>query len=328
MPITNNKDIVQSYILTTSHYHFAAAEKRVMYQIVNLLQRHLQGLKLDEKHSLSEDLFGERGYRRITMPISDCLRPGDDTNYKSVKHALKSLERKYIEYDDGDRWESFNMVTSPVMVRHSGLIQFDLHWRMYDAFMDFTKGKREFELLKAMQFDSTYSMRLYEMLCGEEQVIDYKIETLRSMWGLEDKYNQTRDFIKRTINVAKKELDEKGPWTFDYDLIKKGRAVHKIRFRTKYQPQHRDSALEAKKLSKRTSVRWELTEAELHYLENQYEFTSDGIKNNMRLFLHCKKKGVSLVDEFSALLPLAREKNSPQGWLIRTLQKKTGWKKE
>jgi|SRR5690554_140295 len=323
MSVANNKDIIQSYILTNSRYSFTAAEKRVMYQIVNILQQHVEGKKLEGQYSVTKDMFD---YRRITMPISACLKHGESTNYKEVKKALEGLHNKTIEYKDDKRWELFNIVTSPVIEPYTGFMQFDLHWRMYEAFLMFTKGYRQFELLKVMQFDSAYSMRFYEYMSGQDTPIDFTIETLRHRLKLEDKYTQNRDFIKYTVDVAKKELDAKSPYTFDYEVIKKGRKMHKIRFYPKYQPEHRDEEVEARKLQGKTSLHWDLTPIELHYLENQYGFDTTGIKNNRSLFLECKKKGLSLVDEFQEILPKARTANNPQGYLVKTLQRKINWK--
>lgn len=319
MPITNNKDIIKSYILTTSRYHFTAAEVRVMTQIVNLLQSFVEGNKLEGRYSLTEDLLG---YRRITMPISVCLKHGEDKNYHSVKKALLSLQDKVIEYEDDKRWEAFNIIHSPIIEKGAESVQFDLHWRMYDAFLNYTKGYRELELLKMMQLDSVYSMRFYELLSGQKKPIDYTIDNLRIMFKLEGKYKQSRDFIKKTVAVAKAELDKRSPWTFDYEVIKKGRKMHKIRFYPKFQPEHRDQELEERKLRKNASVHWDMSPPELHYLKNQYGFDEKGIKNNMKLFIACKNKGLSLVDEFAEVFPRASKADNPQGYLIGVLKRK------
>ena len=43
------------------------------------------------------------------------------------------------------------------------------------------------------------------------------------MFSIENKYQDTNNFIKRVVDSAKKELDEKSPYTFHYEKIKTGK---------------------------------------------------------------------------------------------------------
>ncbi len=46
--IINNKQVFQSYVLTTAKYDFSPYEKRIMYRLIELAQKEIEGIKLKE----------------------------------------------------------------------------------------------------------------------------------------------------------------------------------------------------------------------------------------------------------------------------------------
>ncbi len=47
--IINNKQVFQSYVLTTAKYDFSPYEKRIMYRLIELAQKEIEGIKLKDK---------------------------------------------------------------------------------------------------------------------------------------------------------------------------------------------------------------------------------------------------------------------------------------
>jgi len=71
MAIVNNKDLIQSYIITTAKYDFSVPEKRIIYRIIESLQHLVQGKELNKQYKISDNLFGDY---RFEMPISAFLK--------------------------------------------------------------------------------------------------------------------------------------------------------------------------------------------------------------------------------------------------------------
>ena len=44
--ITENKELIQSYIFTAAKYDFTAYEKRIMYRLVECAQKEIEGIKI------------------------------------------------------------------------------------------------------------------------------------------------------------------------------------------------------------------------------------------------------------------------------------------
>ena len=323
--VIRNKDVIQSYIMTTAKYDFNVYEKRIIFRLVESIQGHLEGKKLNTEISIQKLASKDR---IVTMPISAFLIDENDKNHNRVKTALTRLRNKTFEFDNGKVWKLIGIIEKPNF-DYAGLVQFELQSEVYNALLDFSKGFRKYELKTAMQFESVYSMRFYELLSGQTQPIEYKIETLKSMFGLEDKYKLNADFFRSVINIAKKELDRCSPYTFDYTPKKRGRAYHSILFIPKYQPQFRDEDLEKKELSKRSNISWYLTRNEKNYLIQNIGFSEKGIKNNAVLIERVKalkiKQRINFIDFLSTIKDraLRSDAHNIQGYVISALKSET-----
>lgn len=314
----SNKDILQSYILTTAKYDYSVYEKRILYRLVEIAQSETQGLKFSEDcRKIEHDLFG---LVTVTLPISSVLANEDDKNYKKAKDALVALSQKYIIYEDSEIWEKLNIVAFPKIEKGKSTFTFTLAPKIWDVILNFSKGYRKFELKTAMEFESIYSMRFYELLSGQKSPINYTIEKLKSMFQVEGKYKQVNDFLRFVIEPAKKELDEKSPYTFTYSIIKEGRKYKSLRFFPIYQPQFRDEDLERNDLQKQVSLSWDLDSKIIDYLKTAFNFNSKEIKQNIDLFKTAQKE-LDFINFMAVVKPKANRANNPKGYLIGAIKK-------
>lgn len=236
-----------------------------------------------------------------------------------MKDAFRSLNEKKFEYEDDKLWEIIRIVEKP-KIENREKVKFELNAKIVDCFLNFTKGYRKFELETAFSFNSVYAMRFYELFSGQKKPITYTIENLKKMFVIEDKYPRNPDFIKRVIEPAKKELDEKSPYSFEYKVNKIGPQFHSINFYPVTITKNRDEELETKDLQKQVNLSWDLDKIERDYFL-KFGFTERQLKNNMQLILQAKKE-LDLVYELSLLIGAVRTKNNPQGYVIGALKGK------
>ena len=316
MKITN-KDVIQSYLLTSARYNFNIYEKRVLFRLVELCQAQLENKKLDSTFTISQDLFG---LLHIRMPISKFLRNKNDKNHTRVKAALTSLNNKPFEYENNEIWKIIRIIELPVLFRYGEYVEFTIQKEIYEAILDFSKGFRKYELDTAMRFESIYSMRFYELFSGKKEPISYSIEELKTMFHLVDKYSRVPDLIRRVIDPAKKELNKFSPYSFTYQTLNKGRKITGIKFYPIYLPKNRDQKLEEIELSKKVSNSWFLDRGTINYLKNEYFFSQLEIKNNLVLF----KQAAEQLDFLLFLSKMKRkcsDKANPKGYLINAIKK-------
>ena len=204
-----------------------------------------------------------------------------------------------------------DIITKPVLHKEgqASYVTFEIHEITYNAFLDFSKGYRKYELQTAMNFNSIYAMRFYELFSGQKDPITYSIPYLKERFKIENKYNSKngkKDFLTKVVDVAQKELDEKSPYTFSYKIE---RGSENILFIPIYQKQNADAELEKKAIQKQTSLGWELTAKEQEILMNRWHFTKEGLKYNISLFRSAKV--LLNLEEFILELSPLNAKNRP-----------------
>lgn len=315
-----NKDIIQSHVLTIARYDANVYAKRILTHIVNANQNYIQGVKFNGGViiNIEEDLFREREY---TFLIKNILQGEEDQNYNRVIKAFYSLQERFLRFDDEENNHiSVPFLTSVIVKRGAGLVKFKMSELVYKAFTDFTRGYRKFEFELTLSFTSVYSMRFYEIMSGQKIPYKKTIEDLKKMFGLEKKYKNVNDFIRYVIVPAKQELDEKSPYTFDYEINKKGRAFHSVTFFPIYQPQYRNENLETKDLQKKTAISWVLDRNTKNYLMNAFSFSSAELKQNIAL-LENANKAIDLISFLAKIKPRANRATNPKGYVINAIKK-------
>lgn len=294
------KMILQSYVLTTAKYDFSVYEKRILYYCVTEAQKHLQGLKLG-RHINIHNIIGTPA-TRITMPISRILIGEEDKNHYQVKTALYSLLDKKIVYDDHKVWTAFTMIQEPTIDKSGETATFTVNSLLWQCILDFSKGFHPYELQAAMKFTSVYSMRFYEYVSNPQKGFEPEvpIDTIKGWFGLEDKYPDNTDFIKRVIKAAQKDLDKSAPWSFDYEPIKEGRKYTKIKIIPRECPQNGDADLQKHVAERRTNISWDIPNREVrNYLKEVIGFTDTELKNNRETW---KNASIYLGDELRSTL--------------------------
>ena len=314
----SSRQVVQSYIFTTAIYDFNVYEKRVLYNLVKLAQSQIEGVRLSDSLYKIDHAYKE--FVLIELPMSDFLTDGDDKNHSRVKAALKSLHQKTFTYSDDGVWECFSIIANPKIRLRSSKVSFIVDARVWDVLLDFSRGFSRYDLEVAFSLESAYSMRFYEMLAGQEEPITYTIESLRKQFCLEDKYAMTKDFIRRVIEPAMRELDSKSPVSFNFTPLKEGRKITKIIFFPVRHEENRRPEISLKQTVRKYGYAGQLSKDEYRFLR-EIGFTESGIRNNFQLILECQKH-LDFIYELALIKGKCRTKKNPCGWCIRTLKGK------
>ena len=197
---------------------------------------------------------------------------------------------------------------------------------IWNAMLDFSKGFRKYELETAVKLRGKYSLRIYKLVSKQTTPISYTIADLRKMWGLTDKYKKVDDFIKNTIDAAKKELDSVSPYTFDYVPVfaksadvnkgRKGRpAISSITFFPKHNLQNESTDAVRKMVDPSMMLDHDL----YHYLQYKLDFDQSGIKATISLF-DVASHEFNLLAFLDRIAPSANRADNPQGYVIAAIR--------
>lgn len=294
--MSENKDLIESYKLTTVRDRIGIYGQRLILRLVELATAEgaTQGLDFKSGKDIRQVEVGLWGENTVTMPLADII--GDSDNRSKPRKAIIALMQEIIEAEDEDGdWFAFPFLTFAQV--KNGMLTVKVRQELWQVFMDFRKGFRRFELEAALQLKSTYSLRLYKLMSEqhETEYLDFQLDELKKMLGVGDKYRLAKDFGKWVLDPAKAELDRVAPWTFTYSWltsrkVASGRAaIVGVRFFPRYQPQHRDPDLLAQQVGRKHAGNNPLagiTLQQQQLLIKHYGFTYTGLNTakNAALF--------------------------------------------
>ena len=330
-PVEENKNVIQSYMLTAARYDFSVYEKRILYRLVELAQAELQGKDFVEwiGMKVETNLFGDKD---ITMPVRCILANEEDKNYVLAKKAFKAMSSRTIEQTKGNVWYLDHMLERVRVNLGTGVAKFRVSPNVWNIVLDFTKGYRKYELKTTMQFKSVYSMRFYELLSGQTNPLKYSIEEFRKMFSLEKKFKAVADIERYVLEVAQKELDESSPYSFTWErqeVASRGRNGKKVvgyTFYPKYIQKNKDPQLEQKELQAKVGniagAYGMLDRAVSDYLLYNLNMTKEEINANKALFLTAQQTLPNLVEHLADLRERAVRSGKGTGWIINGLKGK------
>ena len=318
--IKSNELAIQSYIFTTAKYDFNAYEKRIMYRLVEFAQDEIKGIMIrDNMRKITPTLFG----REIMMPVADILRDEKDQHYTIAKKAFRSLAQKGVEYEDDKIWQYTAIIANPKIDKIKGYVIFTVLDDIWKCLLDFTKGYRKYELITAMQFKSVYSMRMYELMSGQKRPLEFTFEDLKQRFGVKDKYKLVGHFKTRVLDIAKKELDECSPYSFNYIEIKEGRKVVAFKFFPTFNSEKQDPELYEREKRSKLTARAQISKEALDYLRYSFEFKAAEINKNKKQSSRESRKYLIFIGFLSSLVGPSRTAKNRIGYVINAIKKKT-----
>lgn len=328
---TKNKDAVVSWVYTWSRQQqMSIHEQRIVLRILEKCQHVMKGIKMkDSLFQIEHGLFDVE----LTIPAYYVFF---DSNIKhqDVINTLDSLEERVFYFDNGDDWEKCRFINNPKYKRRSGLMEFRIDNKLWDVFMDFSRGYREFELNKALMLPTSYALRLYLLMSGQKRPFFLSVEQLKDKLGIpSDKY-KTKDgkdridnLEERILKPAQKALDEACPYSFTYTKVRevegyKRSPVKGFNLTPVYIPKNRDTELEKMDLQAKVSARSAISPHIYDYLTMSMGWTKDQISRNKNTLLDAQETIPDLIGELADLRARSRTADNQIGWVVNALKAK------
>lgn len=199
------------------------------------------------------------------------------TKYSEIKEIVKNLMGKTIEIPRKNKgWLLAHWVSSAEYIDGEGFIELTFSPKLKPYLLQL-KEYTSYRLSNILSLNSTYSIRLYELMKKWEFLgqWEYPVEDLRGKLGVEEgTYPKYSNFKARVLLRAIEEVNEKTEFHITFEEIKKGRSVVKIKFSIQKAPEIKVKLTETEKKPKQPKKEFENEDVRtrLNDLAKDYEF--------------------------------------------------------
>lgn len=224
--------VVKTNQLNQALQTLSLAEVRIIQLAIVDARETATGLSTDKPLRIDAtryaEVFGttrQNGYKRM-KEAEETLFNRRFTYLDDNGKPIKSRWLQQVQYHDGEGAIDlvFTLAVVEGISRINGLEQF------------FTS----YLLEQTTQFDSVYSVRLYELLTqwrAAKKTPCFQLEVFRSQMGLGiNEYKRMNDFKKRVLDLAKDEINEKSDLKVKYENVKQGRTIIGFKFTVHEKP--------------------------------------------------------------------------------------------
>ena len=174
--------------------------------------------------------------------LSELMSRTNDKTIKGINNILNDLRKKDLflveELEDGSRdYIAGGFINNSTYNDKKDIFTIKADIRVHRLLHKYLEsGYTPVNLEIWLSLRNIYSQRFYDLLrawTGTKEFINYKVEYIRKVLLLENKYKQYTDFRKRVLIPAIEELNSTGYFEITFEEVRKGRSVDSINFHVK-----------------------------------------------------------------------------------------------
>lgn len=152
--------------------------------------------------------------------------------YNDIHNAAKKLMKRIIEIKEGKKRITTSYLSAVETIEGEGkvILRFDPVLKPY--LLQLKEMFTQYQLKNVLSLKGSHSIRIYELLKQYEKIgsREFDLLELKRILGIENNYKTIKDFERRVLKPAKKEINKHTDLFIDYEKIKEGRRVAKIKF--------------------------------------------------------------------------------------------------
>jgi hypothetical protein len=144
----------------------------------------------------------------ITLHIPTHAVVDVDENFTRAYGALRTMREKTLLVEDENKWLAVGFINYVEHDKRTHELEIEISFKILPYLLQLSQNFTQYSLNVALTFKSIYTQRFYEF-CHQWKKKGFfflKIEEIRDLFNLSDKYLTTKDLIKKTIKVAEVEL--------------------------------------------------------------------------------------------------------------------------
>jgi len=221
--------VTKSHSLSRAYYRFSIGEKRVMEALISRLHPMRSDNELQDIEITAVDYA-----KAYSLDSSN--------SYSELSRAVDGLTTKVIQSTRGKYLIKNPLMIEAIYKEHEGRVVCTINPRIVPHLIGLREQFSSYPLIKAVNFKSSYTWRMYEILVSWAQPkadtggvfcgwFTVSVDELRKMLGVPDSYKHGI-FNKRVLEHVTNELSQKSNITLKLEPKKTSRKItsYKITF--------------------------------------------------------------------------------------------------
>ncbi|MGL5753486.1 MAG: replication initiation protein [Paraclostridium sp.] len=228
--ITEYKDdvLMKNNILVKAKYSLSLAESRIFIMML---------------YGLQKDVSGSMSFKISLDELKKLVKKKEKNTVLGITRILDDIMSKHIFFMEekangkGKIWSKYNFINGYDYDDELKSFRIECSERVYILLKSYLDtGYTPVNLSIWLSLCNNNAQRFYDLLrlwSGTKSIVNYKIDELKDLLMIEDKYDKYNDFKRRIIVPAIKELNDTGYFEIDFKENKVGRKVDSIDFTVK-----------------------------------------------------------------------------------------------
>lgn len=176
-------------------------------------------------------------FKPYKFKISDFIKllgVETQTKYTEIPKITKELMKKVFEIEENDELIQIAWLSSAKYKKGSGMVELEFSPKLKPYMLQLKEKFTQYQLANILSMKSKYSPRIYEILkCNEfkkQKCLEIEVNELRKLLKAENIYPKYNDFKRYILERTRKELNKISDITYEFEEIKTGRKITKIKF--------------------------------------------------------------------------------------------------
>lgn len=175
--------------------------------------------------------------REFEFTIDDFCKTYPEVNKKSayaqVDNAIKNICTRWVTLENNDNiTREVILITDRTYFKTEGRFQISFHEKLLPYISNLKERYTKYNLINICTFTKTHTVRLYELMAQYKKigVREIKIIDIKYWLQIENKYERFNSMRERVLSPAIAEINQKSDLLVTFDVIKRGRKIHSVKF--------------------------------------------------------------------------------------------------
>lgn len=270
--------------------------------------------------------FTDEELKFYSFYVSDFLTIFDEKNYtRQVKKSLDTLLNTKIKITKEKSFLETHWLSSAEYFE-GGKIELEFSEKLKPFLIQLKKEFTKYNVAEINKFKSKFSIRIYLLMKQyqplKERIIN--IEELKEMLQVSNFYPEYRNFKQKVLKIACEEINKLSDLKIEYEEIKKGRKVDKIKFYIIANKKENEGKQfsKSKKLKDKQENQEQKSDIDMDDLIDQLRKIIKGSlrTKEYKAILQAAGNNIELIKQKYQIAQKQRKIDNLVGWLITAIQ--------